>query len=277
MQIGTGDLFWRAYTDGPAQAPPLVLLHGFAQGATSFKPLLPVLSRTFRVLRLDLPGHGETRPRHEVKFDWPRLCGNLHEAVAQLDERPAHWFGYSQGGRVALMAALAQPERVHSLALLGASTGIADPSERARRTESDRLLAQNITRRGLEWFTQYWEALPIFATQRDLPEPIRTHIRDERNACDPHGLALALETYGTATMPDCFAQLTAWTKPLWLGAGELDAKFVASNARSAAAAHASLLYHATFPAAGHAAHLERPVEFTQSLIAFFSAAQGLSA
>ncbi|MBK8127825.1 MAG: hypothetical protein IPK53_02450 [bacterium] len=110
-----------------------------------------------------------------------------------------------------------------------------------------------------------------------MPESIRTHIRDERNACDPHGLALALETYGTATMPDCFAQLTAWTKPLWLGAGELDAKFVASNARSAAAAHASLLYHVTFPAAGHAAHLERPVEFTQSLIAFFSAAQGLSA
>jgi pimeloyl-ACP methyl ester carboxylesterase len=42
--------------------PPLLLLHGHEQSATSWRWVLPVLARTHRVLALSLPGHGESAP-----------------------------------------------------------------------------------------------------------------------------------------------------------------------------------------------------------------------
>jgi len=274
MQIETRDMFWHARVDGATDAPPLVMLHGFAQSLTSFDPLLPTLTREFRVIRFDMPGHGATRMKSARALNWSVLNDNLHEAVQSIEARSAHWFGYSQGGRVALMAALAQPENVKSLALLGTSTGIADEQERKRRSESDHLLAQNVVLRGMEWFSHYWESLPMFATQKLLPDAMQTHIREQRMACKPEGLALALESFGTATMPDCLNALCAWSKPLLLMAGEADTKFVASNAQVARESRSALLYNITFPGAGHAAHLERPHEFTKTLSAFLSAAQG---
>ena len=42
--------------------PPLLLLHGHEQSATSWRWVLPVLARTHRVLALSLPGHGDSAP-----------------------------------------------------------------------------------------------------------------------------------------------------------------------------------------------------------------------
>ena len=42
--------------------PPLLLLHGHEQSATSWRWVLPILARTHRVLALSLPGHGDSAP-----------------------------------------------------------------------------------------------------------------------------------------------------------------------------------------------------------------------
>jgi len=42
--------------------PPLLLVHGHEQSATSWRWVIPVLARTHRVLALSLPGHGESSP-----------------------------------------------------------------------------------------------------------------------------------------------------------------------------------------------------------------------
>ena len=271
MIITTRDIAWHALVDGDRGTPPLVMLHGFAQSVNSFSLHVSELSKHFRVLRIDLPGHGGTQV--PATLDWAMLCANLHEAVAQIDSRPAHWFGYSQGGRVAIMSALADPDRVKSLALLGASPGIADETERAARRDSDKLLGQNIVMRGLNWFTEFWEALPIFATQKDLPEHLQTLIRNERMVCNPSGLKFALEHYGVGTQSYVLTQLTKWKKPLFLSAGELDEKFRVSNEHIAAESRAMLLAQHEFADCGHAAHLERPEEFTNLLIDFIQAAE----
>ncbi len=272
MTVTTSDIVWQVEIDGKSSAPLLVMLHGFAQTLNSFAPHVAELREHFRVVRLDLPGHGQTSTA--ISLDWATLCASLHEAVSQIDSRPAHWFGYSQGGRVALIYALRYQETVKSLALLGASPGLRDASQREARIQSDRLLGQNIVRRGMAWFTEYWEALPIFASQKSLPESTREQIRAERMACSPEGLQFALETFGTGTMPDYSAHMTAWQKPLCLMAGELDSKFVESNERIARASQSSLLQHHKLPECGHAAHLERPIEFTTLLTDFIHAAEG---
>ncbi|MBL0063159.1 MAG: 2-succinyl-6-hydroxy-2,4-cyclohexadiene-1-carboxylate synthase [bacterium] len=271
MIITTRDIAWHALVDGDSDAPPLVMLHGFAQSVNSFTLHVPELTKHFRVVRIDLPGHGGTQA--PTTLDWITLCANLHEAVAQIDSRPAHWFGYSQGGRVAIMCALANPDGVKSLALLGASPGIADESEREMRRDSDKLLGQNIVSRGLNWFTEFWESLPIFATQKDLPEHLQALIRNERMACNPSGLKFALEHYGVGTQPHVLTQLTLWSKPLFLSAGELDEKFRVTNEHIAAESRSLLLAQHEFADCGHAAHLEQPEVFTNLLIDFIQAAE----
>ncbi|MCL4305805.1 alpha/beta fold hydrolase [bacterium] len=276
MLIQTQDFHWRVELSGDPSAPPLVMLHGFAQTLSSFDLLLPFLEERLRIIRVDLPGHGETVVDSHVSLGWSTLTSNLLEVIAQVEPRPAHWFGYSQGGRVALMCALSKPAQFASLALLGASTGIANPDERKHRRESDLLLAQNILRRGMTWFTSYWETLPIFATQKSLPPHIQDHIRRERLKCSPEGLALALKYFGTGTMPDCFNDLAGWEKPLFLAAGEIDSKFVESNANISRVSCARLLRRHTLPGCGHAAHIEQPQQFVNLLVEFISAAEGSS-
>ncbi len=276
MLIQSADILWHARSDGPEHAPPLVLLHGFAQSLHSFAPIEPALSKHFRVLRFDLPFHGQTLVEKRVELTWPKLCENLQEAVGQLESRPAHWFGYSQGGRVAIMCALADEAYIKSLALLGASPGIADDNERELRRQSDRLLGENIVGRGMEWFTQYWEALPIFATQKLLPESAQRLIHSERMASTPQGLKLALDVYGTGTMPDCTLQLIQWKKPLFLAAGELDTKFVQRNDKIASQSSSRHLLHTVFSKCGHAAHVEHPDEFSARLIKFYKLQKDVS-
>jgi pimeloyl-ACP methyl ester carboxylesterase len=102
---------------GPADAPPIVLVHGLSATNASMLPLIPALSRDFHVLAPDLPGHGGTATRRgayraEVLGRW--LTAFLRETCAE----PAVLVGNSLGGRTALQAALDSPDRVRGLVLL---------------------------------------------------------------------------------------------------------------------------------------------------------------
>ncbi len=51
--------------DGPADAPALLGIHGLAGSAVWWEPMVPTLARDFRVIRVDLLGHGRSpSPRH---------------------------------------------------------------------------------------------------------------------------------------------------------------------------------------------------------------------
>ena len=102
---------------GPADAPPVVLVHGLGATNASMLPLIPPLARGYRVLAPDLPGHGGTEARsaaHAARYlgDW------LLAFIRQTCEQPAVLVGNSLGGRTALEAALNSPQEVRGLVLL---------------------------------------------------------------------------------------------------------------------------------------------------------------
>jgi pimeloyl-ACP methyl ester carboxylesterase len=102
---------------GPVDAPPVVLVHGLSATNASMLPLIPALSRDFRVLAPDLPGHGGTEAKgqqHAARYlgDW--LIAFLRETCDQ----PAVLVGNSLGGRTSLEAALISPDDVRGLVLL---------------------------------------------------------------------------------------------------------------------------------------------------------------
>ncbi|OUO91990.1 alpha/beta hydrolase [Gordonibacter sp. An230] len=99
---------------------PLVLLHGNGEDGTYFAHQIARFSQRFRVLALDTRGHGQS-PRGEAPFTIRQFARDL---LAFLDARGierAHLLGFSDGGNVALVFALAHPERVGKLVLNGAN------------------------------------------------------------------------------------------------------------------------------------------------------------
>lgn len=107
---------------GPALLP-VVLIHGFAGDALTWQFVLPHLAHRRRVVALDLPGHGgSTQQVGDGRL--PGLADWLRRALDALGLPRAHLVGHSMGGKVALLAAQAMPDRVASLALL-APAGIA--------------------------------------------------------------------------------------------------------------------------------------------------------
>jgi 2-succinyl-6-hydroxy-2,4-cyclohexadiene-1-carboxylate synthase len=234
--------------------PLLVWLHGFTQTKESALKFRSILAGTYEVLTIDLPGHGENA---SVKASLEETADLL---AAALPPDPFILGGYSLGGRVALHFALRHRERLSQLVLLGATRGIEDPEERARRRERDEALATRIERVGTEAFLEEWLAQPMFAA---LPPDREERLTRSR---DPRGLASSLRLSGTGTqnwLGSALAGLEVTTHSL---AGALDSKFAVE-----AQAIADTVRHGVanlIPHARHAAHLEKP-ELTAALIESF--------
>ncbi|MGB6165914.1 MAG: alpha/beta fold hydrolase [Pseudonocardiaceae bacterium] len=103
--------------------PPLLLLHGYEQSATSWRWVIPGLARTHRVLALSLPGHGDSAPAAGGYAPGRDLAPFVTGFLDTLGVGPLEVVGNSVGGAVALRLALADPKRVRTLTLV-ASAGL---------------------------------------------------------------------------------------------------------------------------------------------------------
>jgi pimeloyl-ACP methyl ester carboxylesterase len=123
------DVQVRYYVGG--EGPPLVLVHGLSGAALNWVAVAPRLAKRFRVLALDLPGHGGSSP-----FPAATNLDPFADRVAELAEReamlPAAFVGHSFGGLVVLRVALRRPKDVSALALVSAA-GISTATRRVER------------------------------------------------------------------------------------------------------------------------------------------------
>jgi 2-succinyl-6-hydroxy-2,4-cyclohexadiene-1-carboxylate synthase len=230
-----------------AMAPTLVLLHGFTHTGASWDRVGAALAERYRPLAPDIRGHGSASGVEPVSLD--AVIGDL-ESLAPPTFTLA---GYSMGGRIALHLALARPERVKRLVLIGASPGLADPAERSARRVSDEQLAEEIERSTIQAFAQRWAQTPVLA---GLPADVAAAVHADRLRSTPAGLARALRGLGTGALPSLWDGLGELRTPVTLIVGERDEKF-----RGIATEMAGVLPDARLEVvagAGHAVHLEAP-------------------
>lgn len=202
----------------------LVLLHGFGGTHRAWDGVVEMLDRErYRPLPLDLPGHG-------ARVDAPRPISFADCVAEVLAVSPARFTlcGYSLGGRVALHVALAAPERVARLVLIGVNPGIEDAGERAARGRSDRALADDLERGPYEQFIERWRTQPLFAA--DPPE-VGALAREDQRRNRPDALAAVMRGLGTGEMQPLWDRLPELTMPAAVLVGERDTKFVALGRR----------------------------------------------
>lgn len=220
------------------QAPLVVFVPGYMQRGEAWDPVARRVAERYPTLCLDFGEH--------------TLEGRLAELAAAAP-RGSVVAGYSMGGRLALHAAVREPERFGGIVTVGASAGIEDPGERAARREADERLAARIEAQPIETTVAEWERQPVFAGQ---PEELVEDQRPGRLAHRPDDLAELLRTAGQGAMEPVWDQVPALSVPLLAVAGERDVRYVEAARRLAALAPRGRT--ALVPGAGHAAHLERP-------------------
>jgi pimeloyl-ACP methyl ester carboxylesterase len=102
---------------GPANAPTILLLHGFPTSSHMFRNLIPALADRYHVVAPDLPGFGfsDSPDRKRFRYTFEHLAsviGSFTEAIG-LNQYAIYIFDY--GAPVGLRLALAHPERITAI------------------------------------------------------------------------------------------------------------------------------------------------------------------
>lgn len=243
---------------------PLVLLHGFTGGSVNWSAQIEALAQYFRVVTIDLLGHGRTdSPSDPSHYRIEPVAADLIAIFDTLNLDSVNLLGYSMGGRLVLYTALTYPSRINRLILESASPGLKTVAERDARIAQDEALANRIEREGIAAFADTWTNLPLFASQSS---EIRERLRAQRLSNNPTGLANSLRGMGTGVQPPLWDRLPALEMPTLLLCGALDTKFSAICAEM----H-NLMPHSTLaliPEAGHTTHVEQPERFRREVLRF---------
>ena len=120
----------RIYFKGEASRPgmwPVILIHGAGGSSNIWLRQIQALEENFRVLAIDLPGHGYSQGNGEETIeDYVRFVSSWLEA---LDLREVFLVGHSMGGAIAMTLALFFPEKIRKMALAGSGARLRVPPE----------------------------------------------------------------------------------------------------------------------------------------------------
>jgi pimeloyl-[acyl-carrier protein] methyl ester esterase len=249
----------KLHTDTRGRGPALVMLHGWGLHSAVWAPLLPDLTRRFRVTCVDLPGHGHSGPGTALDLQ------GVAQSVASVAPRGAAWLGWSLGGQIALAAALGEVD-IRRLVLVATTPRfVAAPDWACGVTETtlqgfaDSLAADHrktvrdfltLQLRGDRRAAALLAELRLMLEQRGAPEPGMLRC----------GLGILAAT-------DLRAQLWKVRQPALVIAGERDRLTPAEAGRRLASGLPVARYLA-FPGAAHMPFLSDPDKFIAAVSEF---------
>lgn len=246
-----------------SSAPPapgsLWALHGFTGAPSQWTELLPFAQAPW------LHGHGPEPAQEQVNFqEEVQRLGRLVLA----SPAPRFLVGYSMGARLALGVLLQFPELFQAAALVGVNPGLQLFEERQKRQELEASWVSLLQEQGLSGFLDYWESLPLWASQQHAPLTRRREQAARRRLHTAKGLSAAVRGLGLGNMPSLWEQLPTLRCPVELLVGENDEKFLSIAEQMRVSAPRLSLR--VLPGVGHNPLLEAPQDLTELLSARFA-------
>ncbi len=249
-------------------AATVVGLHGFTGAAAAWDEVSARLPAGVEMHCPELLGHAGG-PGDEGASSGGGFEAEVSRLADWIDRRrggreKAYLVGYSLGARLALGLALERPRSLAGVLLIGVHPGLTDPAEREQRERAERLLVARLEQQGLPAFLDYWQALPLFASQATVKAPALASQRRWRQRHSAAGLAVALRQLGLGSMPSFVNRLAELRLPIRLMVGERDTKF-----RRVASEMLPSLLRGTYqmvPAAGHNLILEQPSRVAAAIV-----------
>lgn len=122
----------------------LILLHGFMENSQIWKFLELDLSSKFKIIKIDLPGHGKSENLGEI-HSMEMMAKEVGEIISILNLNKIHLLGHSMGGYVSLAFAELFPEKLKSLTLFFSSFLADDDEKKEQRQKSFRVITDAYT------------------------------------------------------------------------------------------------------------------------------------
>jgi magnesium chelatase accessory protein len=256
--VTAGGLRWHVQVAGAG--PDLLLLHGTAAATHSWRDVLPLLARDFRVIAPDLPGHGFTQAPPPARLSLPGMAGAVGDLLRALDAAPRIVVGHSAGAAIALRLALDQ--RIAPSEILSFNGALLPLGERhaAFFTRAARLLVGLPFVPGL----MAWRA-----SNRGVAERL---LADTGSRIAPRGVELYARLFRhSGHLASALGMMARWDLvPLLRDLPRLAARLtlvVGSQDRAVPPAQAERIRQrlpaarlVTMPGLGHLAHEEQPAE-----------------
>lgn len=212
------------YLDG-GEGETVLLLHGIFAEKEHWVEFARTLTKEYRVVALDIPGFGESSRREDASYEYPEQVRRLDLLVERLGLGPVHVAGNSMGGTLAALYAIEHPERVRSVAFIGAPHGIRSP----RASEADRRIGAGRIPLIARSEAEFEEMLDLLFGERPfLPRPIARDAAGKAVASAASNVRLWEEQRRHAyLLQDELSRLSHPTLTLW---GERDRIFDVSGA-----------------------------------------------
>ena len=261
MMPATSSIFYKntsiSYTDS-GKGSALVLLHGFLENQFMWSDLTAVFSQKYRVITIDLLGHGNSGCLGYV-HSMEDQADMVHELLSQLRIRKAIVVGHSMGGYVALALAEAYPELFKGLVLLN-STARADSAER----KLNRNRAVKAVKKDHPLFINLSIANLFSKSNRERLAPAIELVKKEALQTPLQGIIAALE--GMKIRKDREVLLHFAPFPMLLILGTQDPVLPIETTQDQVVPNQTKLV--CLPG-GHMSHLENPAELAAALAVFF--------
>jgi pimeloyl-ACP methyl ester carboxylesterase len=255
LSLDDGEIYVRQ--DGPRDAPALLLIHGNASSARWWDGLVPMLTRSHRLIRVDLLGYGRSAKPADRSYALQDQARRVGVAMDRLGVKRVVVVGHSSGGAAATALAERRPGLVAALVLI--NTGPHLDAYIAPPTTIDPSQWPNVSDEQLRQF-----ASPAFSRPGyEIPLELLNEVR----AMTFHSLTTTTQAsrdyVKEQTLPDRLAPLG---KPLLVIFGEEDRRWRSSSAADYRAVPGAIVE--MLPGIGHTPILEDPARTASSILVF---------
>jgi pimeloyl-ACP methyl ester carboxylesterase len=240
----------RVYYEVRGDGPVLLLTHGFAGSANTWRPNVDALAERNRVVVWELRGHGRTdAPDDPSAYSEELTVGDMAALLDAVGVERAVIGGHSFGGYASLLFHLAHRDRVAGLVLFGCGPGYRSDDGRRGWNGMVEALAAGLDEGGLD---ALWDGLEV---DREL----------NRSAPGLSRAARGMLTQRDASVIDSLETIDV---PTLIVVGERDEQFAAAATYMAKKVPDAT--HVVIPGAGHAANIEQPDAFNDAVTGFLS-------
>jgi 3-oxoadipate enol-lactonase len=247
------------------QGPVIVFTHSYLCDGRMFAHQVAALQRRWRVVNVDLRGHGRSSAA-VAPLDFDLFADDVLAVLDAEGVSSAVWAGLSMGGFTSVRAALKAPQRVSALVLMDTSAR-RDPWHKRIQHRLMRLLVRSFGPKAVA--DEIVKMMFGATTRREQPALVQDWRQDFLHCHVPSALAVA---DALATRDDLRARLPRIGCPTLVLAGAEDTALPPALSREIAALIPGAQY-VEVPGVGHLSALEAPARVTRHIEAFVASVQ----
>jgi pimeloyl-ACP methyl ester carboxylesterase len=247
-----------AYLD-KGNGKPIVLLHGFCGSSLYWEKVIPELSKNYRVIAPDLPGHGESTILNENYMIEEDIADIVKNLLDELNIQKVTMFGHSLGGYITLAFAEKYGERLNGFSIIH-STAFPDSEEAKQGRVAN---VEKVKEEGIHSLIN--GLVPKLFSPDNLEENYVDSAKRIGYATSPQGAISTL--IAMKDRPDRNSVLESIQLPVLLIAGEKDQIIPSEKTFSVSKSN---IKHTLIKNSGHMSMYENPKELISAINEYLS-------